>query len=121
MTIVCKMKKVNRPKMELLMLSKPYVTKTRFNYSFNSLRNEILNQLVRNHLISTSEVICLINLCYPLKEGNLVITNTFFLPGITSLFHFLLPIKVFQFVQFLEAPFYLLDWMLPNSNLFLLN
>lgn len=37
-----------------------------------------------------------------------------------SLFLPLLPIKAFHFLQLLGAPFYLLHWMLPNSNWFLL-
>ena len=37
-----------------VVYAKPHITKLRLNYSFGSPRNEILNQVIRNHLISTS-------------------------------------------------------------------
>lgn len=43
-------------------------------YSFSSPRNEILNQSIRNCLISTSEV----RSCHPQKESNLAINNLLF-------------------------------------------
>ena len=91
---------------------------------FQCSRNRILNQATRNHLISTSEVTCLIDplsIGKLLKEGNLAITIPFFfffflVPCMTSFFLLLLAIKVFQFVQLHEAYFHLLDWLLLDSN-----
>ena len=78
-----------------------------------SLRNGILNQSIWNYLVSTREVICLIDPCCPLKEGDLATDNPLF-AGVTSLSRPLLPIKAFPFVQLLGTPFCLLDGMLPN-------
>ena len=99
---------------------KPHITKLRLNYSFRSLRNGILNRSIGNLLISTRWVICLTQPCHPLKESNFTLTDPLFLHSITSLFSLPSAVKVIHFVQFLEAPFSLLHWMLPNSNLFLL-
>lgn len=66
-----------RPNMELHLLSS-HLTKLRLNYSFCSLRSGILNQSTKNHLIITSEVICLIDPCHSPKESKLAITNLLF-------------------------------------------
>lgn len=42
-----------------VIYAKLQVTTLRLNHSFGSPSNETLNQPIRNHLISTSEVICL--------------------------------------------------------------
>ena len=89
------------------------------NYSLTSPRNGIFNQSIRNNLISTSEIMYLVdppNLPYlcALKEGDLVTSNLLF-ASITSLSHSLLPIKVFHSVWLLRAPFCPLDAMLPSS------
>lgn len=77
-----------------------------------SPRNEILNQSIWNYLASTSEVICLVDPCHPLKKGDFDTANLFF-PGLTSSFCSLLLIKVFHLVQLLGAPFCLLVGMRP--------
>ena len=43
-----------------------------------SPRSGLLNQSVWNYLVSTSKVICLLDPCYPLKEGNLATNNPLF-------------------------------------------
>ena len=48
-------------------------------------RDGILNQSIRNHLISTIEVTCLTNPCHPLKESGLATANPLF-AHVTSLF-----------------------------------
>lgn len=70
-------------KMESLMIS----SESRINLIVVSAspRNGILNQLVRIHLMSSSEVACLIDSCHPLEESDLGTTDLLF-PGITSLF-----------------------------------
>ena len=84
-----KRKQDHRPKLSL-------------NYRLDSPRNIILNQSLRNHLISTSEIICLIDPCQLLKESDLTVTNPpTFLPSITSLF-LLLP--VYSTLSFCTAP-----------------
>lgn len=50
-----------------------------------SPRNRILNQSVRNHLVSTGEVICLTDPCYPLKGSDFATTSPL-VASITSLF-----------------------------------
>ena len=89
------------------------MTKPRLNLITVSAspRNGILNQSMRNHLVSTTEVICLIDPCLPQRKVTLSQPSTEYnsLAGITSLSCSLLPIKVFHFVQLLGAPFSLLD------------
>ena len=74
--------------------------KLRLNYSLGSPRTGILNQSIRNCLISISKVICPIGPCPPLKERNLTTTNPIF--GLVQLPSFcsLLPIKVFHIFFF---------------------
>ena len=56
--------------------AQPHITKLRLNsHSFGSPRNEILNCSSRNHLMSSSYVICIKSPCYPLKESSLAIAN----------------------------------------------
>ena len=50
----------------------------RLNNSFGFFKNGILNQSVRNLLISDSYVICLIDPYHPPKESNLAVTNPLF-------------------------------------------
>lgn len=56
----------------------------RLNYNFSFPRNGILSQAIRNRLISASEVICPIDPCDPLKEGNFVKIDLTFFPNTTS-------------------------------------
>ena len=57
--------------MQLHTLTKTHITKWRVNHSFSTPRNAILNQLIRNYLNSSSElVICIIELYYFLKESS---------------------------------------------------
>lgn len=58
--------------------AKPQITQLGFNYGFSSPTNGILRQSIRNHLISPSYVICVIDPWYSLKESNFAITNPFF-------------------------------------------
>ena len=51
--------------------AKPHVTKLRPNYSSSSPRNGTLNQSVRDHLISTSGVVCLTGPCLPRRKVTL--------------------------------------------------
>ena len=83
--------------------------------SFSSPQNGILNQPIRNHPISTSEVICLTDPYHPLKESDLARTKLLFASIITSLFLPPSAYKVFHLVQLLQAPFCLLHWILPNT------
>ena len=50
-------------------------------------QNRIISQSVRNHLVSTAQVICLVGPCHPLKESDLAITNP--LLASTGIAHFL--------------------------------
>ena len=81
--------------------------KLRLNYSLGSPRTGILNQSIRNCLISISKVICPIGPCPPLKERNLTTTNPIF--GLVQLPSFcsLLPIKVFHLFFFFFTSFIL--------------
>lgn len=45
--------------------------------TLGSPRNGTLNLSVRNHLVSTSGVICLTDPCQPLKESNSALTSGF--------------------------------------------
>ena len=73
------LKRNNTPKMESLMLSPMSSNQDLIlNYLVSaSPKNEILNQSARNYLVTTSESICLIDLCRPLKEGDLATTSSF--------------------------------------------
>ena len=77
--------------------------KPRLNYSLGCPRIGILNQSIRNCLISISKVICWIDPCPPLKERNLTTTNPIFglvqLPCSCSL----LPIKIFHLFFFFKS------------------
>lgn len=97
--------------MELLMLS-PMTPNGRLK-TFGSLRNGTLKRSIRNHL---GEVICLMASCHPLKESNFVKNNPLF-----DSFIFLLVYKNVSFWTAPQSPFYLLNWMLPDSNRFLLS
>lgn len=65
-----------------------------------------------NFLVSTSEIICLINPCLSLRKGDLSWNNPF---SSLSFPTFFMPLDAFHFVQLLSAPFHLLDGMLPDS------
>ena len=71
--------------------------------------NRILKQSTRNCLISTRQIICLIEPCQPLKESNLVISSSYilYLPSIISLFQLPSAYKSFilyrSFSAFLSA------------------
>lgn len=87
--------------------------KPTLNYSLNSLLNEALNSSIRNHLMSTSEVIYLMETYNPLKEIDLATTNLLFAQR-TSLFLFPSSYKSLSFwTDPMRAS--LIDWMLPDS------
>ena len=60
--------------------------KLRLNYSLGSPRTGILNQSIRNCLISISKIIFVIDPCPPLKERNLTTNQPNFWPSTASLF-----------------------------------
>lgn len=92
--VMIKNKKIG-PKWSHLGLSPTYPNWVLIlTYSFSSPRNRILNQSVRHHLVSSSEVIC----CHPLKVSDLFITNPLF-ASITSCSQDFLPIQALHFVQ----------------------
>lgn len=53
--------------------------------------------------------------CCPLKKGDLATDKQLF-TSVNSLSHPVLPMKLFQFVQLLRAPFCLLVGMLSDSS-----
>ena len=69
-------KRQNRPKMESLMLSP---TSPNWDLIIVSTLYGILNQSIRNHLISTSDIICWVDPCPPLKKSNFAILGPAFL------------------------------------------
>ena len=66
-------------------------TKTKLQFLLS--QNEILSQSFRDQMISTSQVIVLIDICHPLKESNHVKNSTFF-------FFFFLPSRTCLFLLF---------------------
>ena len=90
-----------------------------FNYNFCCLRNKLLNQLVRNHLISTSEKTCLTDPCCSLKERNFGRASLLFDTLWYLLRYLLIPydtcslrsIKFSILYSSIELFFYLLYWM----------
>lgn len=89
--------------------AQPHIPKLRLHYGFSSPRNAILSLSIRSHLISTSEVICLIEpSCWALKESDLAVTDLLFhLVQLPCHPCCLLPIKAFHLVQLLGAASYL--------------
>jgi len=80
-----------------------------------SPRTVIFNQSIWNYLVSTSEVICLIDSpAFPQRKVTLLKQPTLLE---TSFFCPLLAIKAFHLIQLLGAPFYPLDGMLSNSSI----
>lgn len=80
--------------------AKLHNTKLRLNYSIASPRNGMLNQLIRNYLISTNFGKLPDDLCHSLKEINLAITNPIFWPSVpVPCSCSFLVIKIFHFGQ----------------------
>lgn len=76
-----------------------------------SFRNEILSQSIKNYLVNLSEV----SLPDRLLPSQVILSQlTCFLLDITFYALSLLPVEFFHCLEFLRAPFYLLEEQLSN-------